>query len=60
MGAVREAVTVPGRTGGGAHQAPEAENVGAPRAQAEPNTALRGYTDQFEVLKVSKRPNQAK
>jgi HAE1 family hydrophobic/amphiphilic exporter-1 len=33
---------------GGAHEAP-----------AQPSAALRGYTDQFEVLKVTKRPNQA-
>jgi hydrophobic/amphiphilic exporter-1 (mainly G- bacteria), HAE1 family len=33
---------------GGAHEAPET---------AQPNGALRGYTDQFEVLKVNRRPN---
>ncbi|MEU4241921.1 efflux RND transporter permease subunit [Actinoplanes sp. NPDC026619] len=35
-------------TAGGAHEAPE------------PNTALRGYTDQFEVLKVSRRKDEPK
>ena len=35
---------------GGAHEVPA----------AQPSGALRGYTDQFEVLKVSKRPNEAK
>ena len=34
---------------GGAHEAP-----------VQPSAALHGYTDQFEVLKVSKRPNGAK
>jgi HAE1 family hydrophobic/amphiphilic exporter-1 len=39
---------------GGAH---EAEKEGAARTQAEPPTggALRGYTDQFEVLKMPRR-----
>ncbi|GIM91470.1 efflux RND transporter permease subunit [Paractinoplanes toevensis] len=37
--------------GGGKHEAPE---------PAQPSTALRGYTDQFEVLKVPKRPNEQK
>ena len=32
---------------------------GAHEASPQPSAALRGYTDQFEVLKVSKRPNQA-
>jgi HAE1 family hydrophobic/amphiphilic exporter-1 len=32
---------------GGAHEA---------RATPEPNAALRGYTDQFEVLKVNRKP----
>jgi HAE1 family hydrophobic/amphiphilic exporter-1 len=32
---------------GGAHEAPES---------AQPSGALRGYTDQFEVLKVNRRP----
>jgi HAE1 family hydrophobic/amphiphilic exporter-1 len=32
---------------GGAHEAPE---------DAQPSGALRGYTDQFEVLKVTRRP----
>ena len=32
---------------GGAHEAPE---------NAQPSGALRGYTDQFEVLKVNRRP----
>ncbi|MCU7724591.1 efflux RND transporter permease subunit [Actinoplanes sp. KI2] len=41
-------VAVAPDSSGGAHEAP-----------AQPNAALRGYTDQFEVLKVSKRPNQA-
>ncbi|GIE93857.1 efflux RND transporter permease subunit [Paractinoplanes rishiriensis] len=34
---------------GGAHEAPE-----------KPGGALRGYTDQFEVLKVPRRPNESK
>src|SRR4051812_4535943 len=38
---------------GGAHEAPEpVANTGA----SEPSTALRGYTDQFEVLKMPRRP----
>ena len=36
---------------GGAHEAPE---------PAAPSGALRGYTDQFEVLKVTRRPNESK
>jgi hydrophobic/amphiphilic exporter-1 (mainly G- bacteria), HAE1 family len=45
-------------TSGGAHEAPEGEPAGQPaRSQAEPpNSALRGYTDQFEVLKMPRRP----
>jgi len=39
---------------GGAHEAPA-----RPKSD-QPSAALRGYTDQFEVLKVSKRPNEAK
>jgi HAE1 family hydrophobic/amphiphilic exporter-1 len=35
---------------GGAHEAPPARPAG------EPSGALRGYTDQFEVLKVPRRP----
>jgi HAE1 family hydrophobic/amphiphilic exporter-1 len=41
-------------TGGGAHAAPEGEPAVAP-AEAQ-SAALRGYTDQFEVLKMPKRP----
>ena len=39
---------------GGAHEAP------ARPTSDQHSAALRGYTDQFEVLKVSKRPNEAK
>ena len=39
---------------GGAHAAAEDEKSGAVRV--EPSGALRGYTDQFEVLKVPRRP----
>jgi HAE1 family hydrophobic/amphiphilic exporter-1 len=35
---------------GGAHEAPAAKPAG------EPSAALRGYTDQFEILKVPRRP----
>ncbi|MEV6843234.1 efflux RND transporter permease subunit [Actinoplanes sp. NPDC051411] len=42
--AVGEPVPV---AGGGAHEAQES---------AQPNGALRGYTDQFEVLKVNRKP----
>nr|BFE68231.1 hypothetical protein GCM10020092_015320 [Actinoplanes digitatis] len=38
---------------GGAHEAPEAPE-GEPAAQ--PSAALRGYTDQFEVLRMPRRP----
>ncbi|MET8151912.1 efflux RND transporter permease subunit [Actinoplanes sp. NPDC049668] len=38
---------------GGAHEAPEAP-AGEPAAQ--PSAALRGYTDQFEVLRMPRRP----
>ncbi|GAA3339823.1 efflux RND transporter permease subunit [Amorphoplanes nipponensis] len=43
---------------GGAHEAPEGAPAGQPaRASAEPQSgALRGYTDQFEVLKMPRRP----
>jgi HAE1 family hydrophobic/amphiphilic exporter-1 len=41
-------------TGGGAHAAPEDEPAVAP-AEAQ-SAALRGYTDQFEVLKMPKHP----
>ncbi|WP_433721718.1 efflux RND transporter permease subunit [Actinoplanes sp. CA-051413] len=43
---------------GGAHEAPEGAPAGQPaRAEAEPQSgALRGYTDQFEVLKMPRRP----
>ncbi|GIF18792.1 HAE1 family hydrophobic/amphiphilic exporter-1 [Actinoplanes tereljensis] len=41
----------PSENGGGKHEAPE---------PAQPSAALRGYTDQFEVLKVPKRPNEQK
>ncbi|MFI7545812.1 efflux RND transporter permease subunit [Actinoplanes sp. NPDC049599] len=43
---------------GGAHEAPEGEPAGQPaRSTAEPQSgALRGYTDQFEVLKMPRRP----
>jgi hydrophobic/amphiphilic exporter-1 (mainly G- bacteria), HAE1 family len=36
---------------GGAHEAP-----GGGKPAAEPSGALRGYTDQFEVLKMPRRP----
>jgi HAE1 family hydrophobic/amphiphilic exporter-1 len=53
-------------TSGGAHEAPEREEPDTPRtvpvaapvaaaAAAEPSAALRGYTDQFEVLKMPRR-----
>jgi HAE1 family hydrophobic/amphiphilic exporter-1 len=42
-------VALPPDSSGGAHETP-----------AQPSAALRGYTDQFEVLKVSKRPDEAK
>ncbi|GAA3905434.1 efflux RND transporter permease subunit [Actinoplanes auranticolor] len=43
---------------GGAHEAPEGSPAGHPaRSTAEPQSgALRGYTDQFEVLKMPRRP----
>jgi HAE1 family hydrophobic/amphiphilic exporter-1 len=43
---------------GGAHEAPEGSPAGQPaRSTAEPQGgALRGYTDQFEVLKMPRRP----
>ncbi|MGA5303146.1 efflux RND transporter permease subunit [Nucisporomicrobium flavum] len=42
---------------GGAHEAPEDEPAGRPaRAEGEAPGALRGYTDQFEVLKMPRRP----
>ncbi|MEV4707223.1 efflux RND transporter permease subunit [Actinoplanes sp. NPDC049316] len=42
---------------GGAHEAPEGEPAGRPmRAEGEGSGALRGYTDQFEVLKMPRRP----
>ncbi|AGZ45748.1 efflux RND transporter permease subunit [Actinoplanes friuliensis] len=43
---------------GGAHEAPEGEPAGSPaRSSADPQSgALRGYTDQFEVLKMPRRP----
>jgi HAE1 family hydrophobic/amphiphilic exporter-1 len=49
--------TVPD-TSGGAHEAPEGTPAGQPaRSTAEPRGgALRGYTDQFEVLKMPRRP----
>jgi HAE1 family hydrophobic/amphiphilic exporter-1 len=37
-------------TSGGAHEA----------QPATPSGALRGYTDQFEVLKVTRRPHESK
>jgi HAE1 family hydrophobic/amphiphilic exporter-1 len=43
-------------SGGGAHQAPERETSQARSEPAAPSTALRGYTDQFEVLKMPRRP----
>jgi HAE1 family hydrophobic/amphiphilic exporter-1 len=46
--AAAEAVSVPASSGG-AHAAREA-----------PSGALRGYTDQFEVLKVPRRPDESK
>ncbi len=44
---------------GGAHEAPEGAPAGQPaRSAAEPQSgALRGYTDQFEVLKMPRRPS---
>jgi hydrophobic/amphiphilic exporter-1 (mainly G- bacteria), HAE1 family len=50
-----ESVTVPD-SAGGAHAAPDRENADSARTKAEPNAALRGYTDQFEVLKMPRRP----
>ena len=47
-------VAVPPDSSGGAHEAPVRPT------SDQPSAALRGYTDQFEVLKVSKRPHQAK
>jgi HAE1 family hydrophobic/amphiphilic exporter-1 len=43
---------------GGAHEAPDDAPAGQPaRSAAEPQSgALRGYTDQFEVLKMPRRP----
>jgi hydrophobic/amphiphilic exporter-1 (mainly G- bacteria), HAE1 family len=43
-------------SGGGAHQAPERETAEPRPEPAAPSTALRGYTDQFEVLKMPRRP----
>jgi hydrophobic/amphiphilic exporter-1 (mainly G- bacteria), HAE1 family len=45
-------------TSGGAHEAPEGSPAGQPaHSTAEPQSgALRGYTDQFEVLKMPRRP----
>jgi HAE1 family hydrophobic/amphiphilic exporter-1 len=43
-------------SGGGAHQAPERETSEVRSEPAPPSTALRGYTDQFEVLKMPRRP----
>jgi hydrophobic/amphiphilic exporter-1 (mainly G- bacteria), HAE1 family len=45
-----------------ADDAPEPEKVTADTGvtKSEPSGALRGYTDQFEVLKVPKRPGEAK
>jgi len=43
-------------SGGGAHQAPERESSEARSEPAPPSAALRGYTDQFEVLKMPRRP----
>jgi HAE1 family hydrophobic/amphiphilic exporter-1 len=41
---------------GGAHEATGKETAGAVRSEAESsNNALRGYTDQFEVLKMPRR-----
>jgi HAE1 family hydrophobic/amphiphilic exporter-1 len=41
---------------GSAHQAPEPQNAATTKA-AEPGSALTGYTDQFEVLKMPRRPS---
>jgi HAE1 family hydrophobic/amphiphilic exporter-1 len=43
---------------GGAHEAPEDSTAGQPaRSTAQPQGgALRGYTDQFEVLRMPRRP----
>ena len=45
-------------TGGGAHEAAEGSAAGQPaHSTGEPQGgALRGYTDQFEVLKMPRRP----
>jgi len=43
---------------GGAHEAPGRAKTDASKSQAEqPSGALRGYTDQFEVLKIPRRPS---
>jgi HAE1 family hydrophobic/amphiphilic exporter-1 len=44
---------------GGAHEAPEPQNVATTTATTtapQPGSALSGYTDQFEVLKMPRRP----
>jgi HAE1 family hydrophobic/amphiphilic exporter-1 len=52
-GAVPAGDQVPDSSGG-AHEAPAGQPA---RAEAEPQSgALRGYTDQFEVLKMPRRP----
>jgi hydrophobic/amphiphilic exporter-1 (mainly G- bacteria), HAE1 family len=40
---------------GGAHEAPEEQTVRS--IATPPSTALRGYTDQFEVLKMPRKPS---
>jgi hydrophobic/amphiphilic exporter-1 (mainly G- bacteria), HAE1 family len=49
---VAEGVAVSSTSAGGAHEAPERASADS----AGPNAALRGYTDQFEVLKMPRRP----
>jgi hydrophobic/amphiphilic exporter-1 (mainly G- bacteria), HAE1 family len=57
-GSVVPADDVAPDSGGGAHPAPGQETPQAVKAeQAEPNGALRGYTDQFEVLRMPRRPS---
>jgi HAE1 family hydrophobic/amphiphilic exporter-1 len=42
---------------GGAHEAPGPATAGVvPTEAAQPTGALRGHTDQFEVLKMPRRP----
>ncbi|MEU7901755.1 efflux RND transporter permease subunit [Actinoplanes sp. NPDC049118] len=43
-------------SGGGAHEAPEPAGQSARSQPEAPSGALHGYTDQFEVLKMPRRP----